>query len=110
MKDVGTILAWFDLETTGLDPKTGRILEYAVVFTDLELTRLATMGSIIKQDVEGAKALMDDYCLKMHSDNGLLAEIETAGLGRLTRYEDHLHLADMAIARCARALREQYTD
>lgn len=106
----GTILAWFDLETTGLDPKQGRILEYAVVFTDLNLRRLAVMNHIIKQDVDGAKALMNDYCLKMHTENGLLNEIEAAGLGGCLRYEDHLHLADMMIARTAKKLQSEYTD
>ena len=82
MSDKKTVLFWVDLETTGLDEKNGRVLEYAVVLTDLELNELASIEGIVKQDVDEATALMDDYCRNMHTDNGLLAELAKAGSGK----------------------------
>lgn len=74
-----TILMWLDLETTGLDEKTGRILEYAAVFTDLELNDLAAIEGIIPQDFVRAKQVMNDFVLDMHTKNGLLEELAQSG-------------------------------
>lgn len=38
---------WLDLETTGLDPKTGKILEVAVVLTDRELREKVSRSFLI---------------------------------------------------------------
>lgn len=105
-----TILAWFDFETTGLDPTKGRILEYAVIFTDLNLRRLSVLNNIIKQDVDEARALMDEFCLNMHTQNGLLDEIEKAGLGGAATYRDHANIVDTVLAKVARDLKRKYSD
>lgn len=73
-----TVLVWIDLETTGLDKESGRILEYAVVLTDLELNELASLTNIIPQNVGIARGMMDDYVTDMHTVNGLLPELEDA--------------------------------
>ncbi len=71
-----TVLMWCDLETTGLKPvKDHRILEYAVVFTDLELNELGALEGVIPQDVRHAESLMDDYVVDMHTKNGLLEQL-----------------------------------
>lgn len=92
-----TVLAWVDLETTGLDPETGRILEYAIVLTDLELNELSCMQGIIKQNPEEARALMDDFVTKMHASNGLLDEITAIGPGAGVGYENQVKICDTAI-------------
>jgi oligoribonuclease len=75
-KNQNTVLMWCDLETTGLKPvKNHRILEYAVVFTDLELNELGSCGGVISQDLEIVQALMDDYVINMHTQNGLLKDL-----------------------------------
>ena len=52
-----TILTWIDLETTGLRPPSShRILEYAVVLTDLELKELASLTAVIPQNVKLSEA------------------------------------------------------
>jgi oligoribonuclease len=67
---------WLDLETTGLDPHTCHILEWAVVLAaddaDGDMQPIEQYSSVI-----GTKALvlaMDPYVTKMHTANGLLAE------------------------------------
>lgn len=72
-----TILTWLDLETTGLDEKAGRILEHAVVFTDLKLNEFDCATAVIPQSVRVAKGMMSDYVLNMHENNGLLEELES---------------------------------
>ena len=76
MTDERTVLAWIDLETTGLKPITKhRILEFAVVFTDLELNQLAVVGDVVVQPIDELTPLMDEYVTNMHTENGLLAAI-----------------------------------
>ena len=41
-------LLWLDLEMTGLDPRKDRILEIAVIATDLKLNQIATYEAVIK--------------------------------------------------------------
>ncbi len=87
-KDERTVLAWIDLETTGLKPVTEhRILEYALVFTDLELNELGATTHIVPQNVTIARSLMDDYVIKMHTDNKLLEEL-TSYEPRALQYDD----------------------
>lgn len=88
-----TVLVWVDLETTGLDKENGRILEYAVVLTDLELNELASLSSIIPQHVGFARIMMDDYVTDMHKENGLLAELEDVeGERDCIQYSDSIEL------------------
>ena len=71
-----TVLAWCDLETTGLKPvKNHRILEYAVVFTDLKLNELGSIEGVIPQYRNIAENMMDPYVVDMHTKNGLLGEL-----------------------------------
>lgn len=60
-----------DIETTGLDPATGSILEIAARVLDSNLDVLDSFEGVLGL---GDKELcqMDDYVSKMHSDNGLM--------------------------------------
>ena len=52
-------LLWMDLEMTGLDPSTQRIIEVAVIVTDYELTEIDTYEAIIHQDESILKTAED---------------------------------------------------
>ena len=110
-----TILTWVDLETTGLrPPEDHRILEYAVVFTDLELNELASTQGVIPQSVETIKELADDYVIDMHTNNGLLSEIEKtrAADERLldaVSYKGEIELAEARILGMMEALMDART-
>ena len=43
-------LLWMDLEMTGLDPKTDKILEVAVIATDMKMKKLASYEAVVKVD------------------------------------------------------------
>ncbi len=101
-----TILMWLDLETTGLDEKTGRILEYAAVFTDLELNELAALEGIVLQNIWKVKNLMNDFVLDMHTKNGLLEELAQAGDAD---YNTTLTLAEGKLLSALESLQDENT-
>lgn len=70
-----TNLVWLDLETTGLDPNAGVILEVGIVITDLNLTEIARKNWVLPHIRESILPMMDDYVLDMHLGNGLLKEV-----------------------------------
>lgn len=69
------MIAWIDLETTGLDPKVGSILELALVLTDDDLVEIARSSWLVRPLHMRGLEVMDDYVLKMHAKSGLLKEI-----------------------------------
>jgi oligoribonuclease len=68
-------LVWLDLETTGLDPENGVILEIGVVVTDLQLNELARKSWVLPHVRDDILTMMDDYVLRMHLKSGLLKEV-----------------------------------
>ncbi|RYZ68852.1 MAG: oligoribonuclease, partial [Proteobacteria bacterium] len=67
-------LFWIDLEMTGLDEKKDRILEVAVIITDLEFRTLATYRQVVFQSQDVVDN-MNDWCKIHHGNSGLTAEI-----------------------------------
>ncbi len=66
-------LVWADLEMTGLDPRKDKIIQIAVILTDLDLniiegSEFVRSISMTKGDME----LMDEKVLDMHTKNGLI--------------------------------------
>lgn len=70
------MLIWNDLETTGLDERIGSILEIALVATDDDLNTIGEpFVSLVRPLPNRGIEVMDDFVRKMHTDNGLLAEL-----------------------------------
>lgn len=74
-----TILFWLDLEATSLDVRKGfgELLEYAVVFTDLELNELWCDEGVIPHKMDRVEALLGEKARAMHEKNGLLDELRS---------------------------------
>ena len=74
-----TILFWLDFEATGLDVRKGHgeLLEFAVVFTDLELNELGADQGLIPHKIERIEAIIADKAREMHEKNGLLEELRS---------------------------------
>jgi oligoribonuclease len=68
-------LVWLDLETTGLNPDEGVILEIGVIVTDLLLNELARKSWVLPYVRSEVLVKMDDYVLNMHLKSGLLKEV-----------------------------------
>lgn len=82
-------IVWIDLETTGLDPKTDKILEIAVVITDGNLS-LAYLGPSLVVDHSVDELVMDDFVRNMHTKSGLLRDIESGTGLPLGEVEDRV--------------------
>ena len=72
------MLAWIDLEMTGLDPTRNTIVEIATLLTDDDLTIIAEGPDLVIHQPPEALAVMDPFVVWMHTRSGLLPEIEAS--------------------------------
>lgn len=63
-------VACLDIETTGLDPNKGAILEIAIVLADKSFAPIKSFQSLVRPP-EGWWDLVDEKAVSMHSENGL---------------------------------------
>jgi oligoribonuclease len=72
----GALLAWVDVETTGLSDtaQTGHLLEVALAVTRGPELELVDVNSWVLQIPDEALECMDPFVLDMHTKNGLLGE------------------------------------
>ena len=68
-------LIWIDLEMTGLDPETHKIIEIATVVTDPQLNVLAEGPVLAIYQPEAELLKMDDWCTTTHTNSGLVERI-----------------------------------
>ncbi len=87
-------LLWIDLEMSGLDVTSCRILEAAALVSDIQLCELEAYEAIVYQPPE-VLAAMDSWCTKQHGESGLTAavangrperDVEDALLGIVDRH------------------------
>ncbi|MBB1126230.1 oligoribonuclease [Thiospirillum jenense] len=69
---------WMDLEMTGLNPFTDRILEAAVIITTNQLDVLAEGPVIAIHQSDTCLAAMDEWNKTHHQQSGLLARVRTS--------------------------------
>ncbi|MCH7788341.1 MAG: oligoribonuclease [Acidobacteria bacterium] len=72
------MLAWMDLEMTGLDPDRDVIVEIATLVTDDDLTVVAEGPDLVVHQPESALGDMDPVVVEMHTSSGLLDAIRTS--------------------------------
>ena len=72
------MLAWMDLEMTGLDPAQHVIVEIATIITDDDLAIVAEGPDLVVQATEDELARMDPVVVKMHTESGLLDRIRSS--------------------------------
>ena len=91
------MLAWMDLEMTGLDPSRHVIVEIATLITDDDLNLVAEGPDLVVHQPDEALAEMDDVVVNMHTKSGLLPEIRTstisleeAGAATLQFLKEHI--------------------
>lgn len=73
-------LVWMDLEMTGLDPKTERILEVATLVTDSDLNLIAEGPVLYVKQSEDLLEAMDEWNTKHHGNSGLLDMVREKGI------------------------------
>lgn len=72
-----TKLLWLDLEMTGLNVETDRIIEVAAIVTDFKFKELAFYHSAIYQNRK-ILANMNDWSKEHHTASGLIEKVKTA--------------------------------
>ena len=71
-------LIWLDLEMTGLEPRTDKILEIATIVTDGELNILAEGPVIAIHQSNELLDNMDPWCVNQHGKSGLTDRCKTS--------------------------------
>ncbi|MEY5145698.1 MAG: oligoribonuclease [Actinomycetota bacterium] len=70
-------IVWADCEMTGLDIEKDEICEIAVIVTDEQLKPVDEGVQIVIRPSDAAMANMGEFVRQMHTDSGLLAELES---------------------------------
>ena len=68
-------LIWIDLEMTGLEPETDRIIEIATVVTDGHLNLIAEGPVLAVHQPDDFLAQMDEWCTRTHGESGLTQRV-----------------------------------
>jgi oligoribonuclease len=76
--DAADNLVWIDLEMTGLDPDTDRIIEIATIVTNRDLDVVAEGPVLAIHQGEQVLELMDDWNRATHGASGLLARVRAS--------------------------------
>lgn len=75
VEGTGDVLAWTDIETTGLEPSTDRLLEVACILTDTKLNELAEPLRFVvrrsKSETQMLRKQAAPYVQQMHDRTGL---------------------------------------
>jgi oligoribonuclease len=92
------MLAWIDLEMTGLDPSRHTIVEIAALITDDDLAIVGEGPDLVVHPSAEQLAEMDEVVRAMHTRSGLLADMEAstltladAGAETLAFLQKHIH-------------------
>ncbi len=106
---IGLMLAWMDLEMTGLDPSRHVIVEIATLITDDDLEIVAEGPDLVVSATDAQLGEMDDVVRKMHTDSGLLEEIHRSTLsleeaGKVTLEFLRAHLNGQRVPLCGNSI------
>lgn len=71
-----TYLLWVDMEMTGLQPDSDRIIEVAIVITDSQLNTVAEAPVYVVHQSDAALDAMDDWNKNTHGRSGLIQKVK----------------------------------
>ena len=69
-------LIWIDLEMTGLEPESDRIIEIATIVTDANLNTLAEGPVMAVHQSDELLDSMDEWCTRTHGESGLTQRVK----------------------------------
>ncbi len=73
-------LIWIDMEMTGLNPSTDRIIEVALVITDAQLNTLAEAPVLVVHQPDATLDGMDKWNQSTHGKSGLIDKVKASTL------------------------------
>ena len=74
-------LVWLDMEMTGLNPDSDRIIELAMVITNSQLEIVAESAVWVFHQADSVLDGMDDWNKKTHGKSGLIDKVKASVLG-----------------------------
>ncbi|MEK7191112.1 MAG: oligoribonuclease [Pseudomonadota bacterium] len=76
-------LIWIDLEMTGLNPETDRVIEVATIVTDSQLNVLAEGPILAVHQSDAILNGMDDWNKRTHAATGLIERVKLSNLSEV---------------------------
>ena len=73
-------LIWVDMEMTGLDPDSDRVIEIATIVTSLDLDILAEGPVIAIHQSDDVLAQMDEWNTRTHTGSGLVERVRSSNV------------------------------
>ena len=81
---VSESLIWVDMEMSGLNPETERILEIAIIVTDAHLNTIATAPVWVVHQEDAVLDAMDAWNKGTHGRSGLIDKVKSSTLDEAT--------------------------
>src|SRR6186713_155609 len=73
-------LIWIDMEMSGLNPDTDKVLEVAIVVTDSQLNIVAEAPVLVVHQPDSVLDAMDDWNRSTHAKSGLTGRVKVSML------------------------------
>ncbi len=73
-------LIWIDMEMSGLNPETDRVLEIAIVITDAQLNTVAEAPVLVVHQPDSVLDVMDNWNKSTHKKSGLIDRVKASTL------------------------------
>ena len=73
-------LVWIDMEMTGLQPDSDRVIEIAMLVTDPQLNMLATGPVLVVHQPDSVLDAMDSWNKSTHAKSGLIEKVRASTL------------------------------
>ena len=73
-------LLWVDMEMSGLNPDTDRVLEVAIVITDSQLNTVAEAPVFVVHQSDAVLDAMDNWNKSTHGKSGLIDKVKASTL------------------------------
>jgi oligoribonuclease len=78
-QDPGNLI-WIDMEMSGLNPDTDKVLEVALIVTDSRLNTLAEGPALVVHQPDAVLERMDDWNKSTHAKSGLIERVKASAL------------------------------
>ncbi|MBU6468887.1 MAG: oligoribonuclease [Betaproteobacteria bacterium] len=77
-------LIWIDMEMTGLNPVTDKIIEIALIVTDSQLNQIATAPVLVVHQSDATLEAMDAWNKGTHGRSGLIDKVKASTMDEAT--------------------------